>query len=53
MSEEIRNLRNKLICTISNDQHTITIKRGDCETIITANPDGTFNFEHSLLQSVA
>lgn len=51
MPEEIRNLRNKLVCIISNDQRTITIKKGDCETIITANLDGTLNFEHSLLQA--
>lgn len=43
---EVKNLNNKRICDISNDQKVIEICLKDCLTIITANPDGTLNIIH-------
>ena len=53
MPNEIRNLNNKLVCTLSEDNKTAIIKKGNCETIITANPDGTLNIKQTHLNMVA
>jgi hypothetical protein len=38
---EINNLDDKRVCDISADGKVIEIRRKDCVTKITANPDGT------------
>lgn len=38
---EIINLDKKRVCDISADARIIVIKKRDCVTKITANPDGT------------
>lgn len=53
MPNEIRNLNNKLICTLSEDSKTAIIRKGNCETVITANPDGTLNIKQAYLNLVA
>ncbi len=40
---EVTNLDNKRVCDISADGTVIKIRKKDCVTIITANPDGTLN----------
>ncbi|MGI6737789.1 MAG: hypothetical protein ACOX54_00050 [Christensenellales bacterium] len=51
--QEVRNINNKRICDISNDQKVIEIRLKNCLTIITANPDGTLNITHEFIESVA
>jgi len=36
----------KRICDISSDKRIIEIRKKDCVTLITANPDGTLNITH-------
>jgi hypothetical protein len=48
---EIKNLNHKRVCDISSDGRICTIKRDDCVTIITANPDKTFNFTHKRISA--
>ena len=48
-AEIIRNLNKHRVCDRSYDKKTITIKDGNCLTIIKASPDGTLNIEHKLL----
>jgi hypothetical protein len=50
---EVRNINNKRICDISNDQKVIEIRLKNCLTIITANPDGTLNITHQHKKDVA
>ena len=38
---EITNLNSKRVCDISTDHKLIEIRKKDCVTRITANPDGT------------
>lgn len=52
MKQEL-NLDCKRICDISADYKTIVIRKKDCLTIITANPDGTLNITHQRIQTVA
>ena len=39
----VNNLDEKRICDISDDNTVIEIRKKDCVTRITANPDGTLN----------
>ena len=48
-AEIIRNLNKHRVCDRSYDKKTVTIKDGNCLTIIKASPDGTLNIEHKLL----
>lgn len=43
--QEVRNAQGKRICDLSPDGKSIVISLKGCLTRITANPDGTFNFE--------
>lgn len=47
--EIIKNLKKHRVCDRSIDGKVVTIKDGDCLTIITAAPDGTLKIEHKLL----
>ncbi|MDR2513628.1 MAG: hypothetical protein LBD02_00260 [Christensenellaceae bacterium] len=40
---EVTNLDCKRVCDISADKRMVEIRRKDCVTRITANPDGTLN----------
>jgi hypothetical protein len=40
---EVENLDRKRVCDISADDRVVEIRRKDCVTRITANPDGTLN----------
>lgn len=53
MPNEIRNLNDKLVCTLSEDNKTVIIKKGNCETIITANSDGTLDIKQAYLNMAA
>ncbi len=46
---QVKDLNKHRACDISEDKKVITIVRGNCLTRITANPDGTLNFEFELL----
>ena len=50
---EVKNLNQKLVGTISDDEKVYTIIIKGCVTTITANPDGTLNIEHSHLMDQA
>lgn len=43
---EIINLDHKRICDISCDEKIVEIRKKDCITRITANPDGTLSITH-------
>ena len=47
----VKNLNNKRICDISEDDKTITIKLKNCATTIRANPDGTLSVSHEYSRS--
>lgn len=47
--EIVKNLKKHRVCDRSCDRKVITIKDGDCLTIITAAPDGTLEIKHKLL----
>jgi len=44
---EVENLNLKRVCDISDDSKVVEIRKKDCVTIITANPDGTLRFTQS------
>ena len=44
--EEVRNLDKKRVLDKSKDNRVIEIRRQDCVTRITANPDMTMNISH-------
>lgn len=48
-TEIIKNLNKHRVCDRSYDKKVITIKDGNCLTIITAAPDGTLNVVHKSL----
>ena len=52
MKQEL-NLDCKRVFDISADYKTIVIRKEDCLTIITANPDGTLSITHERVQPVA
>lgn len=43
---KIMNLNNKRICDLSEDRREIVIRRGNCMTVVRANPDGTLGIRH-------
>ena len=43
---EIKNLDSKRVCDISSDRKVIEIRKKECVTRITANPDGTLAIIH-------
>ena len=43
---EVTNLDHKRICDVSADARVIEIRRKDCVTRITANPNGTLSITH-------
>ena len=49
----VKNLNNKRVCDISQDQTVIEIGQKDCLTRITANPDGTLHIENVRIPQVA
>ena len=44
--EEVRNLNGKRVCDVTKDHKEAFIVVKGCITRITANPDGTLNFEN-------
>jgi len=46
---EVVNLDHKRVCNISTDARVIEIRRKDCVTRITANPNGTLNITHERI----
>ena len=48
-TEIIKNLNKHRVCDRSYDKKVITIKDGNCLTIITAGPDGTLIIVHKSL----
>ena len=51
--EEIRNLNKKRVCDRSEDHRIVEIRQGGCLTRITANPDGTLNIVHQVIEEAA
>ena len=45
----MKDLNKHRTCDRSADKKVVTIVRGDCKTIITANPDGTLNVEYEKI----
>jgi hypothetical protein len=50
---EVQNLDKKRVCDISADGTVVEIRRKDCVTRITANPDGTLNITQERITSAA
>lgn len=48
-SEPIKNLNHRRVCDLSYDHRVVTIKQGNCLTIITAGPDGRLEIAHRIL----
>jgi hypothetical protein len=44
----IRNLNDKRVMDLSDDGRTAEIRRGNCITTITTNPDGTLHITHKV-----
>ena len=49
--KEVRNIDNKRIFDISDDEKVIYLRVKNCETQITANPDGTLNVTHRVIEN--
>lgn len=47
---EIKNLDKKRVCDMSVDARVIEIRKKDCLTRITANPNGTLNITHERIK---
>lgn len=47
---EVKNLDQKRVCDVSTDARVIEIRRKECITRITANPDGTLNITHEHIK---
>ena len=47
--KEVRNIDNKRIFDMSDDNRVIYIRIKGCETKITANPDGTLKVTHTKI----
>lgn len=45
----MKDLNKHRTCDRSSDRKVISIVRGNCKTIITANPDGTLNVSYELI----
>lgn len=50
---EVTNLDRKRVCDISADERTVEIRKKDCVTRITANPDGTLCITHERTNPAA
>jgi len=50
---EIKNLDHKRVCDVSADKRVVEIRRKDCITKITANPDGTLKITQERATSAA
>jgi len=48
---EVQNLDKKRVCDMSADARTIEIRKKDCITRITSNPNGTLNITHERIKS--
>lgn len=48
-SHAVKNLDNKRVCDISDDDRSVVIKLKNCATTIQANPDGTLTVSHTYL----
>ena len=48
-AEIIKNLNKHRVCDRSYDKKVITIKDGNCLTVITAAPDGTLIVRHKQI----
>ena len=46
---EIKNLDNKRVCDICDNDKTVIIKLKGCATTIRANPDGTLRVSHKYI----
>lgn len=46
---QVRDYNNKRVLDISEDNRVVVIRKGNCNTIITANPDGTLNITHEIV----
>ena len=42
----VRDLNHKRVCDLSEDGREVFIRRGDCVTVVRANPDGTLGIRH-------
>ena len=51
--EQVKNLDDKRVCDKSKDGKVIVIRKKDCMTRITANPDGTLRIENFHLDHAA
>ncbi|MHC1762459.1 MAG: hypothetical protein AB9917_23655 [Negativicutes bacterium] len=51
--DEITNLDSKRVCDISADHKVIEIRKKDCMTRITANPDGTLKIINERIHQVS
>lgn len=49
MEIQIKDLNKKRVGNLSGDSRTYTYKKGNCITIITANPDGTLKIDFELI----
>jgi hypothetical protein len=47
---EVINLDHKRVCDVSADARIIEIRRKDCVTRITANPNGTLKISHERIE---
>jgi len=50
---EVINLDHKRVCDVSSDKRVVEIRRKDCVTRITANPDGTLNITNEHVPPAA
>ncbi|MDA8227019.1 MAG: hypothetical protein M0T74_04835 [Desulfitobacterium hafniense] len=50
---QVTNLDRKRVCDVSVDNKLIEIRKKDCVTRITANPDGTFKITQERIPPVA
>ncbi|MFT8351762.1 hypothetical protein [Clostridium saccharoperbutylacetonicum] len=49
MELQIKDLNKKRVGDLSRDGRTYTCKKGNCITIITANPDGTLDIKFEII----
>ena len=49
--KEVRNTDNKRIFDMSDDERVIYLRVKNCETQITANPDGTLKVTHRSIEN--
>lgn len=50
---EVQNLDKKRVCDVSTDGKVIEIRKKDCVTRITANPDGTLRITQERITTTA